>query len=91
MILVEKRDGSREEFVPAEIVLHMIRIGVPAGYAQTIAQTIGRTACSSIATWEIEAQALRMLMAKNPEWVRRCIAAGRMPRRMRDIFPDTRR
>lgn len=81
MVRIMKKDGSREEFIPAKLMLSMIRTGVPAGYAHTIAQDIGRTARDGITTREIEVQAIRMLMAKNPEWVQNVIVSCALPER----------
>lgn len=81
MVQVTKKDGSREEFVPARIMLCMIRAGVPAGYAHTVAQKIGQTAFDGITTHEIEARAIRMLMARNPAWVQEVIVSCTLPGR----------
>jgi len=81
MVLVTRKDGSREEFLPAKIMISMIRAGVPAGYAHTIAQDIGKTACDGITTQEIEIRAVRMLMARNPEWVKEVLVSLTLPER----------
>jgi len=81
MVLVTKKDGSREEFLPAKIMISMIRAGVPAGYAHTIAQYIGRTAFDGITTREIETRAIRMLMDRNPEWVKEVLVSLTLPER----------
>jgi transcriptional repressor NrdR len=73
MVMVIKRNGSHEPFMPAKIVLSMIRTGVPAGYAQTIAQNIERTARDGITTGEIRIKALCMLRARDPDWMKRSI------------------
>jgi hypothetical protein len=73
--MVQKRDGRNEQFMPAKIVLSLIRAGVPAGHAQTIARNIERTARDGIQTRDIRIKVLCMLMAENPEWVKaRCIS-----------------
>lgn len=68
MVLVKKRDGRNEEFVPEKIVVSMIKSGAPAGYARSIAQEIERDARDGITTQEIRTSALVRLRAKNPAW-----------------------
>jgi hypothetical protein len=62
--------------MPAKIVLSLIRTGVPAVIAQTIAQDIERTARDGITTGEIRIKALRMTMARNPDWMKTSIVPG---------------
>jgi transcriptional repressor NrdR len=73
MIMVKKRDGRKEQFVPEKIVVSMIKTGAPADYARTIAKDIERSASDGITTLEIRTKALGMLKAKNPEWERNWI------------------
>lgn len=70
MVMVTKRNGSNEPFMPAKIVLSLIRSGVPAGHAQTIARNIERTARDGITTGEIRIKALCMLRAGDPDWMK---------------------
>jgi transcriptional repressor NrdR len=73
MIMVKKRDGRKEQFVPEKIVVSMIKTGAPADYARTIAQDIEQSAWDGITTQEIKTKALGMLKEKNPEWERNWI------------------
>jgi transcriptional repressor NrdR len=73
MVLVMKRDGRKEEFVPEKIVVSMIKSGAPADYARTIAQEILQSAKDGITTREIRTKTLGMLKAKNSEWERNWI------------------
>jgi transcriptional regulator NrdR family protein len=70
MVMVKKRDGRKEPFVPEKIVVSMIKTGAPSDYARTIAQDIERGARDGITTQEIKTKILGMLKAKNPEWER---------------------
>jgi len=76
MVRVIKRNGSNEPFMPAKIVLSLIRTGVPVSIAQTIAQDIERTARDGITTGEIRIKVLRMTMARNPDWMKNSIMPG---------------
>lgn len=69
-VLVKKRDGRKEEFVPEKIVVSIIKTGAPADYARTIARDIEKSARDGMTTTEIRTKALGMLRAKNPEWER---------------------
>jgi hypothetical protein len=77
--MVQKRDGRNEQFMPAKIVLSLIRTGVPAGHARTIARNIERTARDCIETRDIRIKVLCMLMAGNPEWVKKRSVYGTHP------------
>jgi transcriptional repressor NrdR len=73
MVLVKKRDGRKEEFIPEKIVVSLIKTGAPAGSAREIAQDIERGARDGITTLEIRTKSLSMLKAKDPEWERNWI------------------
>jgi hypothetical protein len=77
MVIVMKRNGSKEPFMPAKIMLSLIRTGVPAGNAQRIARNIEQTARDGITTGEIRLRALCMLRAGDPDWMKRRTLPGR--------------
>jgi transcriptional regulator NrdR family protein len=73
MLMVKKRDGRKESFVPEKIVVSAIKAGAPPDVARTIAGEIERMVKESITTLEIKAKVLAMLKSKNPEWERNWI------------------
>jgi len=73
MVMIQKRDGRKEQFMPEKIVVSMVKSGAPADYARAIAQDIMKGARDGITTLEIRTKALSMLKAKNPEWERNWI------------------
>jgi transcriptional repressor NrdR len=70
MVLVKKRDGRKEVFVPEKIVVSAIKSGAPADYARTIALDVERMVKDGTTTQEIKNKILAMLKSKNPEWER---------------------
>jgi len=70
MIMVKKRDGRKEPFIPEKIIVSAIKSGSPPDYARTIAQDIERSTKDGATTQEIKAKVLSMLKSKNPEWER---------------------
>jgi len=70
MIMVKKRDGRKEPFVPEKIIVSAIKSGSPPEYARTIAQDIERSTKDGATTQEIKSKVLSMLKSKNPEWER---------------------
>jgi transcriptional repressor NrdR len=70
MIMVKKRDGRKEQFVPEKIVVSAIKSGAPPDFARTIAQDIEHMAKEGITTPEIRTKILAMLKSRNPEWER---------------------
>ena len=70
MVLIKKRDGRKEPFVPEKIVVSAIKSGAPPDYARTIAQDIEKSTKDGTSTQEIKAKVLSMLKSKNPEWER---------------------
>jgi hypothetical protein len=70
MIMVKKRDGRKEVFIPEKIVVSAIKSGAPPDVARIIAQDIERTAKEGMTTKEIKTKTLHLLKSKNPEWER---------------------
>ena len=73
MLMIKKRDGRKESFVPEKIVVSAIKSGAPPDVARTIAGEIERMAKEGITTMEIKAKVLAMLKSRNPEWERNWI------------------
>ena len=70
MVVIKKRDGRKEQFVPEKIIVSAIKYGAPPDYARTIAQDIERSTKDGATTQEIKVKVLSMLKSKNPEWER---------------------
>jgi transcriptional regulator NrdR family protein len=70
MIMIKKRDGRKEPFIPEKITVSAIKSGSPPEYARTIAQDIERSIKDGVPTREITSNVLSMLKSKNPEWER---------------------
>lgn len=74
MILIKKRDGRKEPFIPEKIIVSAIKSGSSPDYARTIAQDIERSTKDGAMTQEIKVKVLSMLKSKNPEWERNWMA-----------------
>ena len=70
MIMVKKRDGRREPFVPEKIIVSALKSGSSPEYARSIAQDIEKNSKDGVTTQEIKTKVLSMLKSKNPEWER---------------------
>ena len=70
MVLIKKRDGRKESFIPEKIIVSAIKSGSPPDFARTIAQDIERSTKDGATTQEIQTKVLSMLKSKNPEWER---------------------
>jgi transcriptional repressor NrdR len=70
MLMVKKRDGRKEPFVPEKIVVSAIKCGAPSEVARTVAADIERMAKEGITTGEIKTKVLAVLKSRNPEWER---------------------
>jgi transcriptional repressor NrdR len=70
MVMVKKRDGRKEPFIPEKIIVSAMKTGATPDAARMIANEIGRTAHDGITTLEIMEKVRSMLKSKNPEWER---------------------
>ena len=70
MVMVKKRDGRKEPFIPEKIIVSAIKSGSSPDYARTIAQDIEKSTKDGATTQEIKVKVLSMLKSKNPEWER---------------------
>ena len=70
MVVIKKRDGRKEQFVPEKIIVSAIKSGASPDYVRTIAQDIERSTKDGATTQEIKVKVLSMLKSKNPEWER---------------------
>ena len=73
MVMVKKRDGRKELFVPEKIMVSALKSGSTPDYARTIALDIEKNAKDGVTTQEIKMRVLSMLKSKNPEWERNWI------------------
>jgi transcriptional repressor NrdR len=70
MVMLKKRDGRKEQFVPEKIVVSAIKSGAPPDIARMIAGDIERMVKEGMTTQEIKTRVLASLKSKNPEWER---------------------
>jgi len=70
MIMIKKRDGRKELFVPEKIVVSAIKSGATPDIARLIGRDIEGTIKEGMTTLEIKAKVLAGLKSKNPEWER---------------------
>jgi transcriptional repressor NrdR len=70
MVMVIKRDGRKEMFIPEKIVVSAIKTGATPEIARTIARDIGSGANDGITAQEIKGKVLSRLKSENPEWER---------------------
>jgi transcriptional regulator NrdR family protein len=86
-IVVVKRDGSREEFVPEKIVVSCLKAGAPLEVARKIAKIIeGRLldqGVKEITTKDLARMILELLKRENEEWYRNWIIFDRAVKRRR--------
>jgi len=73
MMMVKKRDGRKEPFVPEKIVVSAIKSGAAPDEARTIARGIEQHVSDGISTRELKSRVLGQLKAKNPDWERNWI------------------
>jgi len=86
-IVVVKRDGSREEFVPEKIVVSCLKAGASLEVARKIAKIIeGRLldqGVKEITTKDLARMILELLKRENEEWYRNWIIFDRAVKRRR--------
>jgi transcriptional repressor NrdR len=70
MVMVIKRDGRKEAFIPEKIVVSAAKTGASPDIARAIAHDIGTGAKDGITTRDIRKKVLQELKAENPEWER---------------------
>jgi transcriptional repressor NrdR len=70
MIMVKKRDGRKEVFIPEKIVVSAVKTGATPEIARAVSQEIGKGILDGATTQEIKIRVLSLLKAKNAEWER---------------------
>jgi len=87
MIIVEKRDGREEEFIPEKIVVSCLKAGAPVDVARKIAKIIeGRLLEANkerVTAKELTKMILELLKKENEEWYRNWIVFDRAVKRRR--------
>jgi len=68
MVMVTKRDGRTEAFVPEKVVVSAIKAGAPPEVARAAARKIEKEIREGESTREIQKKVLSMLKADNPLW-----------------------
>jgi len=85
MIIIKKRDGKKEQFIPEKIVVSSIKAGVPPGVARELAKKIEAqlSDLSEMSTTELRDMILNMLSEKNPEWKENWLAYDKSVKKRR--------
>jgi len=85
MIIVEKRDGREEEFIPEKVVVSCLKAGAPINVARKIAKIIeGRLLESGkerVTAKELTKMILELLKKENEEWYHNWIVFDRAVKR----------
>jgi len=68
MIMVRKRDGRTEAFIPEKIIVSAVKSGAPPEVARALANRIEKEIRDGVTTREIQLKVLSMLKADNPAW-----------------------
>lgn len=88
-ILVVKRDGRQEEFIPEKIVVSCIKAGAPPDIARKIAKIVeGRileSGATTIEARELARMILELLRKENEEWYRNWIIFDKAVKKRRTL------
>ncbi len=70
MMIIKKRDGKKEQFIPEKIVVSSIKAGAPPEVAREIVKKIEvqLSDLNEMSTAELRDMILNILSEKNPEW-----------------------
>jgi len=68
MVMVTKRDGRTEAFVPEKVVVSAIKAGAPPEVARAAARKVEKEIREGESTREIQKKVLSRLKADNPLW-----------------------
>ena len=68
MVMVTKRDGRTEAFIPEKVIVSAVKAGAPPEVARAVARKIGSEIREGVSTREIQQKVLAMLKADNPAW-----------------------
>jgi len=85
MMIVKKRDGKKEQFVPEKIIVSSIKAGAPPEVAREIAKNIEvqLSDLNEMSTTELRDMILNMLSEKNPEWKENWLTYDRLIKKKR--------
>jgi transcriptional regulator NrdR family protein len=85
MVIVVKRDGRREEFIPEKIVVSCLKSGASIDVARKIAKIVeGRildSGMAEVSAKELTKMVLDLLRKENEEWYRNWILFDRAVKR----------
>lgn len=70
MVMIKKRDGRKEPFIPEKVVVSMVKSGSPADYARATVREIEKEIREGSTVQEIRIRVLKALKSNNPEWER---------------------
>jgi len=85
MVIIKKRDGKKEKFIPEKLVVSSIKAGAPPEVAQEIAEKIEAqlSDLNEMSTTELRDMILNMLSEKNPEWKENWLAYDKSVKKRR--------
>ena len=85
IMIIKKRDGKKERFIPEKIVVSSIKAGAPPEVAREIAKKIEvqLSELNEMSTTELRDMILSMLSEKNPEWKENWLAYDRTVKKKR--------
>lgn len=85
IMIIKKRDGKKERFIPEKIVVSSIKAGAPPEVAREIAKKIEAqlSGLNEMSTTELRDMILNMLSEKNPEWKENWVAYDRSVKKRR--------
>jgi len=85
MMIIKKRDGKKEQFIPEKIVVSSLKAGAPAEVAREIAEKIEAqlSDLNEMSTTELRVMILKMLSEKNPEWKENWLAYDKSVKKRR--------
>lgn len=85
IMIIKKRDGKKEQFIPEKIVVSSIKAGAPPEVAREIAKKIEAqlSSLNEMSTTELRDMILNMLSEKNPEWKENWVAYDRSVKKRR--------
>jgi len=84
-MIIKKRDGKKEQFIPEKIVVSSLKAGAPAEVAREIAEKIEAqlSDLNEMSTTELRVMILKMLSEKNPEWKENWLAYDKSVKKRR--------
>ena len=83
MVVVIKRDGSKEEFIKEKVVVSCLKAGATLEAARAIADEVEKrvSGLEAISSRELRSMVLELLRARNEEWYENWLTYDRAVKR----------